>query len=60
MYRIGKMPAVLKMERQINHANWPLRALFHKAIVLHTPSQIATRIITVINKTSRGPFILAP
>jgi hypothetical protein len=38
------MPAVLKMERQINHANWPLRALFHMAILLHTPSQIARRI----------------
>ena len=42
------MPAVLKMARHINHANWLFRALFHSAINFHTPSQIATRTIRII------------
>ena len=38
---MGKMPTVLKMARQMNHANWSCRALFHRAISFQMPSQIA-------------------
>src|ERR1035441_3006188 len=55
---MGKMPAMLKMARQMNHASWLWRALFHRAINFHIPSQIARKMITTINTTSRGPFIL--
>jgi hypothetical protein len=37
---MGKMPTVLKMATQINHASWLWRALFHMAISFHTPSQM--------------------
>src|SRR5208283_1127793 len=54
---MGKMPAVLKMARQMNQASWLWRALFHRAISFQTPSQMASRTITTINTTSNGPFI---
>ena len=54
---MGRIPAVLKMARQINQANWSCRALFHRAISFQTPSQIAKRMITMINKISSGSFI---
>src|SRR6516164_2216580 len=54
---MGRMPAVLKMARQMNHANWSWRALFHRAISFQTPSQMATRMMTVTKSAVKGVFI---
>ena len=43
---IGKIPMVLKMKIQINHAKWLFLPAFHKAIAFQTVSQIARTIIT--------------
>src|ERR1035437_9858810 len=56
---MGRMPSVLKMARQMNHASWLLRALFHRAINFQTPSQIARRMTTETIKIISGAFMFA-
>ena len=48
------MPTVLKMARQMNHASWWLRALFHMPIVFQTPSQSASRMRKGIKTPSQA------
>ena len=55
---MGKMPAVLKMARQIYQASWLWRALFHKAITFQMPSQMAMMMQTAINTASKVVLIV--